>query len=42
MLCLSRSPNKHNRLYIKVWPFPNGLAKDIEQDDVSTHWELKQ
>ena len=42
VLCLSGSPNKHNGLYITVWPFPDGLAKDTEQDEVSTCQELKQ
>lgn len=27
-MCLSKSPNKHNRLYIKARPFPDGLAED--------------
>ncbi len=31
--CLSKSPNKHNRLFMKAVPFPDGLAEDI--DDVS-------
>lgn len=29
-LCLSKSPNKHNRLFMKAAPFPDGLAEDIE------------
>ncbi|KAL0193040.1 hypothetical protein M9458_011336, partial [Cirrhinus mrigala] len=27
-VCLSKSPNKHNRLYMKARPFPDGLAED--------------
>eukprot|EP00069_Balaena_mysticetus_P003143 bmy_16526T0 len=42
VLCLSGSPNKHNGLCITVWPFPDGLTKDTEQDEVSTRQELKQ
>jgi elongation factor 2 len=28
--CLSKSPNKHNRLYLKAEPLEDGLAEDIE------------
>uniref|UniRef100_A0A2K6SXV4 Elongation factor 2 n=1 Tax=Saimiri boliviensis boliviensis TaxID=39432 RepID=A0A2K6SXV4_SAIBB len=42
VLCLSKSPNKHNRLYMKAQPFPNGLAKDIDKGEVSARQELKQ
>ncbi|KAG8131282.1 hypothetical protein E2320_017827, partial [Naja naja] len=41
-LCLSKSPNKHNRLYMKARPFPDGLAEDIDKGDVSSRQELKQ
>ncbi|CAB1324261.1 unnamed protein product [Coregonus sp. 'balchen'] len=40
-MCLSKSPNKHNRLYMKARPFPDGLAEDIEKGDVSARQELK-
>lgn len=30
IMCLSKSPNKHNRLFMKCQPFPDGLAEDIE------------
>jgi elongation factor 2 len=33
-MCLSKSPNKHNRLFMKAQPMPDGLAEDI--DGVST------
>lgn len=33
-MCLSKSPNKHNRLYMRAQPFPDGLAEDI--DNVSS------
>lgn len=33
-LCLSKSPNKHNRLFMKAVPMPDGLAEDI--DNVSS------
>ncbi|KAG8127046.1 putative Eukaryotic translation elongation factor 2 protein [Naja naja] len=37
-----QSPNKHNRLYMKARPFPDGLAEDIDKGDVSARQELKQ
>jgi len=33
-LCLSKSPNKHNRLFMKALPLQDGLAEDIEKGDV--------
>ncbi|CDQ57509.1 unnamed protein product [Oncorhynchus mykiss] len=41
VMCLSKSPNKHNRLYMRAKPFPDGLAEDIEKGDVSPRQELK-
>lgn len=40
-MCLSKSPNKHNRLYMKARPFPDGLAEDIDKGDVGSRQELK-
>uniref|UniRef100_A0AAY4ENZ8 Tr-type G domain-containing protein n=1 Tax=Denticeps clupeoides TaxID=299321 RepID=A0AAY4ENZ8_9TELE len=40
-MCLSKSPNKHNRLYMKARPLPDGLAEDIEKGDVTARQELK-
>jgi elongation factor 2 len=34
-MCLSKSPNKHNRLFMRAVPMPDGLAEDI--DNVSDH-----
>jgi elongation factor 2 len=34
IMCLSKSPNKHNRLFMKARPMPDGLADAI--DNVST------
>ena len=34
-VCLSKSRNKLNRLFMKAAPFPDGLAEDI--DNVCTH-----
>lgn len=36
--CLSKSPNKHNRLFMRACPLPDGIAADI--DDVSTNLEV--
>ena len=29
-MCLSKSPNKHNRLFMKAQPMPDGLPEDID------------
>lgn len=42
VLCLSKSPNKHNRLYMKAVPMPHGLADDIDSGKVSQKQELKE
>lgn len=34
-VCLSKSPNKHNRLYMKAVPMPDGLPEDIDKGDVA-------
>merc|ERR1712025_72612 len=34
-MCLSKSPNKHNRLYMRACPLPDGLADDIENNKVT-------
>merc|ERR1719193_1040652 len=40
-LCLSKSPNKHNRLYMKATPMPDGLADDIENGKVTPREDPK-
>ncbi|XP_042354364.1 elongation factor 2 [Plectropomus leopardus] len=40
-MCLSKSPNKHNRLFVKARPFPEGLAEDIDKGEVSHRQDLK-
>merc|ERR1712062_428056 len=32
IMCLSKSPNKHNRLFMKAVPMPDGLPEDILVD----------
>jgi len=40
--CLAKSPNKHNRLFMKAEPLPDGLAEDIEKGDVAPRQEAKE
>lgn len=42
MTCLSKSPNKHNRLYMTAEPFPDGLADDIENDKIGARDDAKE
>ena len=39
-MCLSKSPNKHNRLFMRAQPMPEGLAEDI--DEVTGFYRLRQ
>jgi len=40
-VCLSKSPNKHNRLYMKALPMPDGLPEDIDKNEVTPRQEFK-
>jgi elongation factor 2 len=40
-MCLAKSPNKHNRLFMKAQPMPDGLAEDIDKGDCSPRDEVK-
>jgi elongation factor 2 len=42
MTCLSKSPNKHNRLYFRAVPMPDGLPEDIDSGEVSSKQEAKE
>jgi elongation factor 2 len=42
MTCLSKSPNKHNRLYFRACPMPDGLPEDIDSGEVSSKQEAKE
>jgi len=42
VMCLSKSPNKHNRIYMRAAPLPDGLADDIESGDVSPRADPKE
>ncbi|RDD40397.1 Elongation factor 2 [Trichoplax sp. H2] len=39
--CLSKSPNKHNRLFMTAQPFPEGLAEDVENRKVTPEQDFK-
>ena len=41
-VCLSKSPNKHNRLFMTAVPMAEELADDIENNKVSPKQELKE
>jgi len=36
MMCLSKSPNKHNRLFMKAQPFEDGLSEDMEDGNCTS------
>nr|QSX72276.1 elongation factor 2-like [Halisarca dujardinii] len=40
-VCLSKSPNKHNRLYATAGPFPDGMAADIESGEIAPRQDIK-
>jgi len=42
IMCLSKSPNKHNRLFMKAAPLPEGLAEAIDKGDVTPRQEFKE
>ncbi|XP_013394736.1 elongation factor 2 [Lingula anatina] len=42
MTCLSKSPNKHNRLYMTAQPMPDGLPKDIDDGKVTPRQDPKE
>merc|ERR1712121_436759 len=41
-MCLSKSPNKLNRLFMKAVNMPDGLAEDIDDGKVTPRQELKE
>merc|ERR1711931_139281 len=41
-VCLSKSPNKHNRLFMKAINMPDGLPEDIDNGDVAPRQEMKE
>jgi len=41
-ICLSKSPNKHNRLYMTAEPLAKGLAEAIDQGKVGSRDDVKE
>jgi elongation factor 2 len=41
-MCLSKSPNKHNRLYMKAAPLQDELAADIEAEKIGPKQDIKE
>merc|ERR1712121_608036 len=41
IMCLSKSPITHNRLYMIAKPMPDGLAEDIDNGEVAPRQEFK-
>lgn len=41
MLCLSKSPNKYNRLSLRTQSFTDGQAEDIDEGEVPARQELE-
>merc|ERR1711881_830151 len=39
--CLSKSPNKHNRLFMTATNFPDDLAEDIDSGEVTSRQDFK-
>ena len=40
-VCLSKSPNKHNRLYVYAEPLPEGLSEAIEDEKITPKEDFK-
>jgi len=40
-MCLSKSPNKHNRLFMRAAPMPDGLSEDIDNGEVNPRDDFK-
>ena len=41
-MCLSKSPNKHNRLFLKGAPLTDELSDLIEKDELGPKTESKE
>jgi len=40
-ICLSKSANKHNRLFMRAVPMPDGLPEDIDDGEVAPRQDFK-
>lgn len=41
-MCLSKSPNKHNRLFVKAVPLGDDLSNDIEKETIGPKIDAKE
>jgi len=41
-MCLAKSPNKHNRLFMRAEPLPEGCAESIDNGDITPRQEPKE
>merc|ERR1711970_1497449 len=41
-MCLSKSPNKHNRLFMRAVKMPDGLPEDIDNGEVTPRQEMRE
>jgi len=41
-MCMSKSPNKHNRLYMTAEPFADGLSEAVEAGDIFPRQDAKE
>jgi len=41
IVCLSKSPNKHNRLYMKAKPLEDGVAEEIDSGKINARDDFK-
>lgn len=39
--CLSKSPNKHNRLYLSACPLESGIPEDVEEGRLNPRDDAK-
>lgn len=40
--CIGKSPNKHNRIYLRAEPLSEEMCTDLENDNITMEQELKQ
>lgn len=40
--CLAKSPNKHNRIFMRSAPMPDGLPEAIDKGDITPRQDLKE
>eukprot|EP01096_Ripella_sp_DP13-Kostka_P001435 TRINITY_DN116_c0_g1_i1.p1 TRINITY_DN116_c0_g1~~TRINITY_DN116_c0_g1_i1.p1 ORF type:complete len:869 (-),score=426.81 TRINITY_DN116_c0_g1_i1:149-2674(-) len=40
-MCLSKSANKHNRLFMKAEPLPEGFSEDVDKGEINARDDIK-